>query len=150
MKPGFTLFWPYCSGRAKFGCGGVLAVDIGDFHRQCSTWFHETKVIFMPNPPISNKFHKFWWFEMFWRIMLRICKKQHYMEHLQGWWNIDIRWHHYKHCQMPNLTFPCWRAHRDDRIGHLVHPIRSPHVKLMQITSSGLVLCRGCRPAGLT
>ena len=27
--------------------------------------------------PISNKFHEFWWFEMFCRIMLRICKKQH-------------------------------------------------------------------------
>jgi len=49
MKPGFTLFRPYCSGRAKSGYGGVLAVDIGDFCRQLSAWFHETKVIFMPN-----------------------------------------------------------------------------------------------------
>ena len=28
----------------------------------------------LPNP---NKFHECWWFEMFCRIMLRICKKQH-------------------------------------------------------------------------
>ena len=48
-KPGFALFQPYCSGRAKSGCGGVLAVDIGDFRRQRSARFHETKVIFMPN-----------------------------------------------------------------------------------------------------
>ena len=65
------------------------------------------------------------------------------MEHLQGWWNMDIRWHHYKLCQMPNLTLPCWRASRDDRIGHLVHPIRSPDAKVMQITSFGLVLQAG-------
>ena len=70
------------------------------------------------------------------------------MEHLQGWWNMDTRWHHYKHCQMPNLTLPCWRPHRDDLIGNLVHPIRSPDAKVMQITNSGLVLCRGCRPTG--
>ena len=42
MKPGFALFRPYCSGRAKSGCGGVLAVDIDDFRRQRSAWFHET------------------------------------------------------------------------------------------------------------
>ena len=71
------------------------------------------------------------------------------MEHLQGWWNMDIRWHHYRHCQKPNLTFPCWRARRDDRIGHLDHPIRSPGAKVMQITSFGPVSCRGCRPADL-
>ena len=41
MKPGFALFRPYCSGRAKSGYGGVLAVDIDDFRRQCSAWFHE-------------------------------------------------------------------------------------------------------------
>ena len=67
---------------------------------------------------------------------------------MQGWWNMDIRWHHYKHFQMPKLTLPCWKACRDDRIGHLVHPIRSPDAKIMQITSFGHVLCRGCRPAG--
>jgi len=49
---------------------------------------------------------------------------------------------------MPNLTLPCWRSRRDDRIGCLVHPIRSPNTKVMQITSFGLGLCRGCRPAG--
>ena len=70
------------------------------------------------------------------------------MEHLYGWWNMDIRWHHYKHYQMPNLTLPCWSARRYDRIGHLVHPIRSPDAKVMQITGFGLGLCRGCRPAG--
>ena len=32
---------PYCSGRAKSGCGGVLAVNIDDFRRQRSAWFHE-------------------------------------------------------------------------------------------------------------
>ena len=38
-----SLFsWPYCSGGAKSGCGGVLAVDIDDFRRRRSTWFHET------------------------------------------------------------------------------------------------------------
>ena len=72
------------------------------------------------------------------------------MEYLQAWWNMDIKWHHYKHYQMPNLTFLCWRARRDDRIGHLVHPIRSLDAKVMQITSLGLVLCRGCSPAGPT
>ena len=41
MKPGFALFWPYCSGRAKSGRGSVLAVDIGDFRCQRSAWFHE-------------------------------------------------------------------------------------------------------------
>ena len=49
MKPGFAFFRPYCSGRAKSGCGGVLAVDIGDFRRQRSAWFNETKAIIMPN-----------------------------------------------------------------------------------------------------
>ena len=49
MKPSFALFWPYCSGQAKSGCGGVLAVDIGDFRRQRSAWFNETKSIIMPN-----------------------------------------------------------------------------------------------------
>ena len=53
------------------------------------------------------------------------------MEHLQGWWYIDTRWHHYRHCQMPNLTLPCWRAHRDDQNGHLDHPIWSPDGKVM-------------------
>ena len=72
------------------------------------------------------------------------------MEHLQGWWNMDIRWHHYKHCRIPNLTLPCWRARRDDRIGYLDHPIQSPDAKVMQITSFGLVFCRDCRPAGLS
>ena len=36
MKPGFALFRPYYSGRAKSGCGGVLAVDIDDFRCQRS------------------------------------------------------------------------------------------------------------------
>ena len=49
MKPGFALFQPYCSRRAKSGCEGLLAVDICDFRRQRSAWFLETKVIFMPN-----------------------------------------------------------------------------------------------------
>ena len=48
------------------------------------------------------------------------------------------------------LTAPCRRARRDDRIGHLVHPIQSSEAKVMQIKSFGHVLCRGCRPAGLT
>ena len=42
MKPGFALLGPYCSGRAKSNCGGVLVVDISDFRRQRSTCFHET------------------------------------------------------------------------------------------------------------
>ena len=62
---------------------------------------------------------------------------------------MDIRWHHYKHCQIPNLTFSCWRACWYDRTGYLDHPIRSPDAKVMQITSFELVFCRGCRPAGL-
>jgi hypothetical protein len=39
---------PYCSGWAKSCCGGVLAIDIDDFHCQRSTWFHEIYVITMP------------------------------------------------------------------------------------------------------
>ena len=65
------------------------------------------------------------------------------MEHLQGWWNMNIRWCHYKHWQMTNLTFPCWRARRDDRFGHLDHPIRSSDAKVMKITSSELDLFAG-------
>ena len=36
--------------------------------------FAPCSIHILPNP---NKFHKFWWFEMFRRIMLRICKKQY-------------------------------------------------------------------------
>ena len=70
------------------------------------------------------------------------------MEHLQGWWYIDTRWHHYRHCQMPNLTLPCWRAHRDDRIGHLVTQFRVRTQKLCksQVSDSGCAEAAG-RPA---
>ena len=49
MKPGFALFRPYCSGRAKSGCGGVLAVNISDSRRQRSAWFHDISSVIMPN-----------------------------------------------------------------------------------------------------
>ena len=31
MKPGFALSRPYCPGRAKSGCGGVLVADFDVF-----------------------------------------------------------------------------------------------------------------------
>ena len=43
MKPGFALFPPYCSGRAKSGCGGVLAVDFYDFYRQHFSRIHDLR-----------------------------------------------------------------------------------------------------------
>ena len=51
---------PFCSGRAKSRCGGVLAVDFDDFYRQHSFGFHafRTKLLFFTN---INKFHEFWW-----------------------------------------------------------------------------------------
>ena len=61
MKPGFALFWPYCSGRPKSGCGGCVC---GRYQ-----WFlpptlcliswkighNYAKVIYI------NEFHRFWW-----------------------------------------------------------------------------------------
>ena len=61
----------------KFQLGGVLMAINSHFDRQLLG----NKLSLVPCSihilPISNKFHKFWWFEMFYRIMLRRCKKQH-------------------------------------------------------------------------
>ena len=90
----------------------------------------------------TNGFHEFWWFDMFCRTMLKICNKQHLMEHMQQ----CETWHHYKYSQMTNWTAACWIAGREDRNGHLDHPIWSPNEKVMPPGKSSTRPCRAGRP----
>ena len=61
MKPGFALFRPYCSGRAKSGCGVMLAVDIGDFSQPTLRLISWNKCRIHAKFTYINEFHKFWW-----------------------------------------------------------------------------------------
>ena len=59
----------------KFKLEGVLVAIIFHFDRQLlgnKLRLALCSIHILPNP---NKFHKFWWLEMFCRIMLRIYKK---------------------------------------------------------------------------
>ena len=59
----------------KFKLGGVLTAIIFHFDHQLLGNKLSLALCSIHILPISNKFHKLWWFEMFCRIMLKICKK---------------------------------------------------------------------------
>ena len=56
---------------------GLLTAIISHFDRQLLENKLSLAACSIHILPISNKFHKFWWFVMFCRIMARICKKQY-------------------------------------------------------------------------